>query len=406
MKHSNAVLIVATMDTKNMEAIFIKERLEGIGIEVLIMDAGIKGNSPVQVDISRHDVAGASGRTIEKVQDIGHEGEALDVMIQGAVKCARDLYRQERITGVLGIGGSMGTTLGSAVMRSFPVGFPKVMISTMASRDTRAFVGTKDILMLHSVCDISGINRITEKVLHNGAMAMAGMVQHKLSATPSEKPLVFISTLGTTEACVKRLKKHLEDKGKEVVVFHTVGAGGRAMEEMISEEDVAAVVDLSLHEIADNLFGGDYDAGPDRGEIALHKGVPCILVPGNIDFLVTGPLKEARRRFPDRPYHKHNAAITVLRTNRMEMEILAQRFAFLVKSAEGPVSVLVPMGGFSAFDSKDGPLYDPEAPVIFSEALENALPVGAPMEKLPYHVNDEEFSVALLRTLESVMDAG
>ena len=209
MKHSNAVLIVATMDTKNREAIFIKERLEGIGIDVLIMDAGIRGKSPVQVDISRHDVAGASGRTIEKVQDIGHEGEALDIMIQGAIDCARDLYRQGRIAGVLGIGGSMGTTLGSAVMRSFPVGFPKVMISTMASRDTRAFVGTKDILMLHSVCDISGINRITEKVLHNGAMAMAGMLQHKLPATHRQKHLVFISTLGTTEACVKRLKKRL-----------------------------------------------------------------------------------------------------------------------------------------------------------------------------------------------------
>jgi len=385
------------MDTKGREAVFLADCLKSEGIAVKIMDAGIKGQSATPVDVTRQQVARAGGTSLPDVQNIGHEGQALEVMTNGAIQCAQELHRQNKIQGIIGLGGSMGTTLGSGVMRSFPVGFPKVMISTMASRDTRIFVGTKDILMLHSVCDLVGLNRVTRKILRNGALALAGMLRSAVPDDADEQgPLVFLSTLGTTEACVQQIRQALEEKNNEVVIFHTVGSGGKAMEEMIRQEDVSVLVDLSLHEIADHLFGGDYDAGPTRGTVALDRKIPTILVPGNIDFLVTGPLENAQKQFPDRPYHIHNAAITVVRTKRNEIEILAQTIAGLCNNAKGPVKILVPMNGFSAFDHQKGPLHDPEAPAIFFKILEKNLEDKACLNALPFHINDSGIARAII----------
>lgn len=397
MANTPTALIVATMDTKGREAVFLADCLKAAGIAVKIMDAGIRGTSPTPVDITREKVARAGGNSLQEVQNIGHEGKALEIMTNGAIQCARELYSQNQIQGVLGLGGSMGTTLGSGVMRSFPVGFPKVMISTMASRDTRAFVGTKDILMLHSVCDLAGLNRVTRKILRNGAMALAGMLSPAVPDEAAEqKPLVFVSTLGTTEACAQQVRKNLEERNNEVVIFHTVGSGGKAMEEMIKQENVSILVDMSLHEIADHLFGGDYDAGPKRGTVALDRKIPTILVPGNIDFLVTGPLESALKHFPNRPYHVHNAAITVVRTNQKEIEIMAETIAGLCNHAKGPVKILVPMNGFSAFDHKQGPLHDPAAPDIFLKTLEKNLGDKSCLSALPFYINDPEFAQAII----------
>ena len=399
MANTPTALIVATMDTKGQEAMFLADCIKAEGITVKIMDAGIKGLCPTPVDVTREKVARAGGKSLQDVQNLGHEGKALEVMTNGAIQCAQELYRQDQIQGVIGLGGSMGTTLGSGVMRSFPVGLPKVMISTMASRDTRAFVGTKDILMLHSVCDLVGLNRVTRKILRNGARALAGMLR---SAVPDDaadqKPLIFVSTLGTTEACAQQIRRALEEKNNEVVIFHTVGSGGKAMEEMIQQEDVSILVDLSLHEMADHRFGGDYDAGPQRGTVALDRGIPTILVPGNIDFLVTGPLGNAQKQFPNRPYHGHNAAITVVRTNQEEIKIMGETIAGLCNNASGPIKILVPMNGFSAFDHKEGPLHDPEAPGIFLKSLEKNLNDKSCLSSLPFYINDSEFAQAIIES--------
>jgi uncharacterized protein (UPF0261 family) len=397
MNHSAIALLVATMDTKGREATFLADCLKEEGIAVKIIDAGIRGQYQNPVDVTREAVARAGGKSLQEVQNIGHEGKALEIMTNGAIQCAQELYRQNRIQGVIGLGGSMGTTLGSGVMRSFPVGFPKVMISTMASRDTRAFVGTKDILMLHSVCDLVGLNRITRKILRNGALALAGMLRSAAADDDAaQKPLVFVSTLGTTEATAQQIRKTLEEKNNEVVIFHTVGSGGKAMEEIMRLEDVSILIELSLHEMADHRFGGDYDAGPRRGAEALDRKIPTILVPGNIDFLVTGPLESARKQFPKRPYHSHNAAITVVRTNQEEITILAQVIADLCNKAKGAVKILVPMHGFSAFDHKDGPLHDPQAPEIFVKALEKNLDDRSCLNALPLYINDPEFAQAII----------
>jgi len=318
------------------------------------------------------------------------------------VKKAGELYGEGKFDGVFGLGGSMGTTLGTSVMRSFPVGVPKVMVTTMGSRNTRDFVGTKDIMMMHSVCDLAGLNRITTKVLRNGAMAMAGMVNGLGDKSLNEKPLVLLSTLGTTEACIRRIRKQLFVEGMESVVFHTVGAGGQAMDEMVLEETPVAVVDLSLHEISDHYFGGDYDAGPDRGKSAPEAGIPTVLVPGNADFLVTGPLEDAKKRFPGRTCHVHNAAITALSVSVEEMAFLGKHLASICNNAKGVYRVMIPLEGFSAFDSKGSPLWNPEGREAFVEHLTKDLKTPN-LKMIPCHINDPEFSEAVLETLHEII---
>jgi uncharacterized protein (UPF0261 family) len=399
-KREPGVLLVATMDTKGKEALYLESCIKGQGVSVFILDAGIRGKGPYPVSISREEVARAGGKSLHEVQRIGNEGKAIEVMAKGAIRCAKSLCREGKIGGIIGLGGSMGTTLGTGVMRAFPIGFPKVMISTMASRNTRPFVGTKDIVMVHSVCDLSGINRITQKVLRNGALAIAGMMKKDDTVyASSEKPLVALSTLSTTDACAAKVRQSLEELGNEVVTFHTVGAGGEAMEELIEKGEADAVVDLSLHEIADHFFGGDYDAGPNRGKAALQRGIPAVLVPGNLDFLATGPLYEAKRRFPGRRYHVHNAAITLVRTEKDEIIQLARILAGLCDASKGPLSILIPLGGFSVFDSQEGPLYDPDAPQLFADTMKKALRKDVQLLTLPYHVNDPDFAMAIVHSL-------
>jgi uncharacterized protein (UPF0261 family) len=257
--------------------------------------------------------------------------------------------------------------------------------------------------MLHAVCDLSGLNRFSRKILYNGAMALYGMVSRSRKDISSDKSMIFISTLGTTEKCVQEIRASLEKQGKEVVVFHTVGSGGRAMEELIASEPVEALVDLSLHEMADHRFGGDYDAGPDRGSVALKKGIPVVLVPGNIDFLVSGPLEQSLKDFPDRPYHVHNTAITVVRTTREEIESIARHVGDYCNAASGPYALVIPMKGFSAFDAIEGPLHDPQAPTCFVKALESQLSDTSRMHTLPYHINDSGFSAAVIEKLQELL---
>ncbi len=401
MDRKPTVLIISTMDTKHQEAGFVMNCLEQADVAVYAIDAGIMGESPVPVSVSRQEIAQLGGETLQSVQNMGHEGKALGVMIKGAIRKVSQLFLLNRFDGVFGLGGSMGTTLGTSVMRTLPMGIPKVMVTTMASRNTRGFVGTKDILMLHSVCDLAGLNRITERVLHNGAMAMAGMVRNPGKVSSKNKPLVLLSTLGTTETCVKGIRNELLSNGTEPVVFHTVGAGGQAMDEMVKQESPVAVIDVSLHEVTDHFFGGDYDAGPDRGKAALSAGIPTVLAPGNMDFLVTGPLDDAKKRFPGRLYHVHNAAITALSASDEEMAFLGKHLAMLCNASEGAYRLLIPSGGFSAFDSEGGPLWNPKGRQIFIENLTRNVS-DSHVRMLDCHINDPEFVSAIMDSVRQL----
>lgn len=391
------VLLVATMDTKGEEVSYLSRCLEESGVQVLLMDVGILGESPVQAQISAREVAETAGFSLEELRMIKNEGKALEMMIKGATERALSLYQGGKIQGLLSLGGSMGTDMGTSIMRAFPIGFPKVMISTLASHNTRPYVGTRDIMMLNAICDLSGLNRVTERVLKNGAMAVAGMAKAYSRYEKSSKPLILLSTLGTTEVCSQSIKRALERDGREVVVFHTTGTGGKALEEMVREEKVEAVIDISLTELGNHLIGGEYDAGTTRCQSALEKGIPVIFVPGNTDFFSTGPLSFAKQRFPGRHYHVHNAAITAIRVEHHETVKIAERLAMLCNAKKGPCVIIVPLGGLSSFDQPGGPFHDPEAPLLFLNTLKKHLHQGTELHVSPHHVNDPMFIAEVLQ---------
>jgi len=387
-----AVLMIVTLDTKELEASFIKKILEEQGLRVYQLDGSVRRTTDSDADITPDQIAAAAGETMPSIRALNQEGAILEIMIEGATKCAQELHRRVGLSGIIAAGGSLGTDLGTAVMRSFPVGLPKLMISTMASGMTRPFVGTKDILMMPSVCDIAGLNAVTRNVLQNGALALAGMARGYKPAMPSDKPLIAISTLGTTEKCCGAIRKLLEQRGFEVMVFHTQGIGGVAMDEAVREQNVTVAVNLSIIEVSDFLCQGVFSGGPDRCKASLEKGIPTIFAPGNIDFMVAGPLDDAKTRFPGRRYHVHNAELTAVRAEAGEFKRVAEHMAGLIRSAKGPVAFFVPLLGFSAHDSEQGHLYDLSLPPVFTEHLKRVMPEGIPVEVLSNHINDEAFA--------------
>jgi uncharacterized protein (UPF0261 family) len=389
------VLLIMTLDTKEQEARFVRKCLEDEGLEVYHLDASIRRTIEGGAEIGPDRIAAAAGTTMPEVRALNHEGKCLGVMIEGAIACSHELHERVGLSGVIGVGGSMGTSLGTAIMRSLPFGLPKVMVSTMASGMTKPFVGTRDIVMVHSVCDISGLNTITRSVFRNGALAVAGMARGYTTAKSSDKPIVVISTLGTTEKCSARVRKFLEEKGFEVMVFHTLGTGGVIMDEVVREQDVAVVVDLSLVEVNDFLHKGLCSAGPDRCKAALEKGVPTIFAPGNIDFMVAGPIDDAKAHFPGKRYHIHNPALTAVRSEEPELKGLADHMSGLIREAKGPVTFYVPLHGFSNHDSPQGHLHDPSLPPVFAAYLKKVMPKGVPVVAFPCHINDEQFADAI-----------
>jgi len=386
------VLVVITLDTKETEARYIHECLENSGLEVYLLDGSVRPGIAGDADITPDQIAAAAGRSMPEIRALNHEGQILEIMIEGAIRCALDLHRRVGLSGIIAAGGSLGTDLGTAVMRAFPLGLPKVMISTMASGMTRPFVGTKDVMMVPSVCDIAGLNAITRSVLQNGALALAGMAHGYKPATASGKPLIAISTLGTTEKCCNAIRKALESRGCEVIVFHTQGIGGVAMDEAVREQNVSVAVHLSLIEVGDYLCHGLYSGGPDRCKASLEKGVPTVFAPGNIDFMVAGPLEEAKVQFPGRRYHVHNPELTAVRAEAGEFRRIAEHMAGLISTAKGPVAFFVPLLGFSAHDSEQGHLHDASLPPVFAEHLREVMPGDVPVIALNYHINDEAFA--------------
>jgi len=398
------VLLILTQDTKEQEGRFARGVLESAGCEVIHLDPSVR-RTIGGAEISPEQIAGAAGMTIEEVRALGHEGKCQEAMMAGALAIALETHRESPLAGIFSVGGSMGTTLGTAIMRAFPYGLPKVMVSTMASGFTKQWVGVKDIVMMNAVTDISGLNSIAKEVIRNGALAVAGMASRYAPAGPSDKALVLISTLGTTEPCVRRIRAQLEEDGAEVMVFHSSGTGGAALDSIASERDVALVLDLSVTEILDHIHGGIADGGPDRGKAALRRGIPTILAPGNADFVIAGPLPVAQKQFPGKRYHVHNAALTAVRTGMTELKPLADHLAAMCREAKGPVQFFVPLRGFSSHDSPSGHLQDLSIPPLFAEYLKSSLPAKVPLTVLDAHFNDDAFADAIVEAARAHLHA-
>jgi uncharacterized protein (UPF0261 family) len=401
------VLMIVTLDTKAQEAQFLRQTLESQGVEVVHLDASIRREVEGGAQITPAQVAAAAGKTLQQVRDLRHEGKCQGVMIEGALRCALDEHRRAPLSGIIGIGGSMGSALSSAVMQAFAYGLPKVIVSTMASGMTSPFVGAKDIAMFNSVCDIAGLNSIIRDVLRNAAIALAAMARAYSPAHAEARPLVAMGTLGTTDGCTVRVRKALEAQGYEVMVFHTQGAGGTALDQIVGERDVSAVVDTSIVEHNDFLNNGLFNAGPDRSRAALKKGIPVIFAAGNADFMVGGPIEQARIQFPGKRYHMHNHAVTAIRTEAEELQKLAQHIGKLVaEDAKGPVSFFVPLKGFSHHDSPEGHLHDPSLCPVFAQAVRQAMPAGVQVRELDCHINDAPFADAIVQQVLAYTRAG
>lgn len=398
------ILLIVTQDTKQEEAAFLRACLEDAGCNVIHLDPSVR-KTLGGAEISPEDVAAAADTTLEDIRAIGHEGKIQGVMIQGAVKLALEAHAKHGLQGVLSIGGSMGTTLSTQVMQALPYGIPKIMISTLASGMTAGFVGVKDITMMNSVCDISGLNSISREVFRNGAYGVAGMAKQYKPAGKSDKPLILMGALGTTENVTRAVREALEADGCEVMVFHTTGNGGRTLDALAAERDVAAIVDISLVEINDFLHNGICAVGPDRGTAGLKRDIPTIFAPGNVDFFIMpSELAVGEAPFDGRRYHIHNIALTAVRTTQADLDMLAEHLASLMKTTDKPISFFVPLKGFSSHDSTEGSLYEPSLPPLFAKKCAQVMPDNVAVTPIDAHINDAAFADALVTAVRAAIN--
>jgi uncharacterized protein (UPF0261 family) len=318
-------------------------------------------------------------------------------MARGATLLARRLLSVGSVRGVVGIGGSQGTVAGTGVMAALPFGVPKLMVSTMASGNTRPYVGTADIAMLFPVVDLAGLNRFCRAVLDNAGHAIAGMARHWTpTLAPGQTGEVAVTMFGSTTPCVMRVADRLRRIEIEPVVFHANGVGGRALEEWLARGEFAAVLDVTTTELADELVGGHRSAGADRGEAAGRRGVPQVIAPGALDMVNFGPPDTVPGSFAGRLMHRHNAGTTLMRTTRAENAVLGRWVAERLNRAQGPAGVVLPLRGFSAYDVAGGPFFDPDADAAFCTAVKEHLLPAIRVVEVDAHINEPAFADAVV----------
>jgi uncharacterized protein (UPF0261 family) len=394
-----AVLLIGTLDTKGSEVRFVRDLLRGHAVDVVVIDAGVLGEPAFEPEIARSRVFAAAGTTWEAVRDAADRGLAVTKAAAGVAAIARELQAGGQVQGVLGLGGSAGTTIGTAAMRAMPFGVPKLMVSTLASGQTRPYVGERDIAMMYSVVDISGINRISRTVLTNAAMAMVGMVQgsgSQVQGSGRDRPLITATMFGVTTPCVEGSRNRLEAAGYEVLVFHATGSGGRAMESLITDGLIEASLDITTTELADELVGGVLSAGPDRLTAAAAKGIPQVISVGALDMVNFGPPDSVPEKFTvaGRRFYQHNPTVTLMRTTPEENDRLGLEIAQKASAAKGPTAILLPLRGVSAIDRDGEPFWWPEADRALFARIRGELSSRVELVELDLHINDPAFAQA------------
>ncbi|MFZ2737939.1 MAG: Tm-1-like ATP-binding domain-containing protein [Burkholderiaceae bacterium] len=387
-----AAYVVGTFDTKARELFFLRQCLEKLGLRVITVDLSTSGKASLaQVhprEVARHH---PGGEAAVFSQD---RGSAVTAMSQ-----AFEVFIGKRLDlgGIISAGGSGGTTLATAGMRILPIGIPKVMVSTMASGDTRPYVGPSDICMMYSVTDIQGINRISEKVLSNAAHALAGMLSQPPTASSLGKPALGLTMFGVTTACVQAVTKQLEPQ-YDCLVFHATGVGGQSMEKLLESGLLIGAIDVSTTEVADEICGGTLSSGPNRLDVFANHGLPYVGSCGALDMVNFGVMESVPERFKGRNFYRHNPTVTLMRTTAQESRQIGEFIANKLNAMQGPLRFLIPEQGVSALDRPGQPFYDPAANNALFSALEtNFKPSkGKTMTRLPLHINDEAFATALV----------
>jgi uncharacterized protein (UPF0261 family) len=404
------VIVLGTLDTKGPEHAFVRDRLREAGVEAILVDVGILDRPTVEADVAAHDVARAAGTTIEELRaagmEAGHRAIALEAMARGATELVTGWRASGRCDGVMGLGGSGGSTIVSAVLRSLPLGVPKLLVSTMTSGDMRPYVGSSDLTLVNSVTDIQGLNRVSRRVLANAASAMAGMVLGAATVTETDAPLVAISMMGVTTAGARAAQARLEAAGLETIVFHANGSGGMAMEQLIGAGAIDGVVDLTTNELTSELYGGILSAGPGRLTTAGLQGLPQVVAPGALEVVNFGPRASVPERFAgsDRRIVIHSPSVTSVRADPSEAAEIGTRFAERVNVATGPATVLLPLGGCSTLSRVGGPFADPAADEVLFEAIRARLRRDIRCLTVEANINDDEFADAAVEAFQELRE--
>ena len=399
------VVLLGTLDTKGEEYDFLRRKVREEGPNVLLVDTGVLGAPLAQPDISRQEVAQAAGANAQELAESGDRGAAVEAMARGAAEIVKELYSQGRLDAVLALGGSGGTAIATQAMRELPVGVPKLVVSTMASGDTRPYVGAVDITLMYSVVDIAGLNPISERILGNAAAAAAGMAKSQGPQAEADKPLVGATMFGVTTPSVTEARKRLEDFGYEVLVFHATGTGGQAMEALMRSGFITASLDITTTELADELVGGVLSAGPERLEAAGELGIPQVVSLGALDMINFGPFETVPAEFRDRLLYKHNPTVTLMRTTPEECATLGRLIAEKLNRARGPLTVFVPLKGVSLIATEGQVFYDPVADEALFGALREHLDPEIDVRELDLDINDPAFAQAMADRLDALYKA-
>jgi uncharacterized protein (UPF0261 family) len=406
---SAKVYVIATMDTKGAEATYVRDRLAAAGTQVVLVDVGTLASPTHRPDVDRREVlsavAGAAPRSLPNpdgavlpTEGLGEDrGQAIATMAAALRHYLQAEVAAGRVAGVLGLGGSGGTSLITTALRALPIGLPKLMVSTVASGNVAPYVDCSDILMLYSVVDIAGLNAVSSAVLANAAHAMAGMV---FSDKPAaiQRPAVGMTMFGVTTPCVNRVRELLEAQGYDGLVFHATGSGGRAMEQLVASGLISGVLDITTTEVADNVVGGVFGCGPDRFARLLAAEIPLVLSLGALDMVNFGGLETVPPMFQQRRLHVHNAQVTLMRTSAEENVRIAAFMAERLNRATAPWRLLVPELGLSLIDVPGQPFHDPQANAVLFQELERRLELSPERRwiRLPYAINAPEFATALV----------
>ncbi len=396
------IAVLGTLDSKGEEHAFVADFIRARGHDALLIDVGTGSAPSVKPDITRDEVANAAGIDLISLLERGNRGECVAAMCQAAPVTLAQLAAAGKIDGVISLGGGGGTAIATAAMRALPLGFPKLMVSTLAAGNTAAYVDTKDIVMMPSITDIAGINRLSRRIFTHAAGAICGMVEAPYE-TANDRPLIVASMFGNTTACVMECKRILNESGYEVLIFAATGTGGRSMEALIGSGMVAGVLDLTTTEWADELVGGILSAGPDRMNAVARHQVPAVIAPGCLDMVNFGEPHTVPTKFADRQFYFHNPQVTLMRTTPEECHQLGKIIAQKVNSYTQPAAIMIPKRAISVISAEGQPFHDPRADTaLFASIRAEA---HAPIEEFDEEINSPIFAHAcatrLLELIES-----
>jgi uncharacterized protein (UPF0261 family) len=393
---NRSVVIIGNLHTDDAANSYLVSRLTACQISTININVGLSGKPRLNVDVSISDIAQAAGVSTQSMIEVG-ERQSTRFISEGIVKILRSRYSRAQLRGAICLGGSTEITIGLNVFDTLPIGIPKLVITGVS----RPYFAAKDIMVIQSPVDLSGMDSVSKMVLGNAAAAISGMIDLD-THIDGERPMISVTTFGVTRICASQSKKILQDAGYQVLTFHTSGSGGRAMEDMISDGYITGVLDITITELADELVGGVLSAGPHRMEAASRNGIPQVIVPGAIDMVNFGPPYTVPDRFKGRRFYQwgtHSPTASLMRTTVSENARLGQIVANKINLSKGPVSVVIPTRGFSELDRKGEPFYDPEADRAFVSNLRKNLRQGVHVTEKDDHINDEEFAACIASIL-------